>query len=101
MPIRKPASNSPTDLSVVSWSDIADDYGTSANFLGTVRNDSDKVVEGASLQIVAFDQEGNELGRQRAQMLSSKLDPGETTTYRAVFSQLGPYGEIQFEFQTN
>ena len=82
-------------VAVVSWEQQIDEQG--ALVTGVVRNGSESVATAVAITVRILDDAGGELGKASAAVDTTFLAPGETSAFRAFFSEVASLADAKFE----
>lgn len=87
----------PEALQVASWREVGGAGGAGLEFVGTVRNVTDKAALSISVDVVLSDEAGKELGRNAATVSTTALPPGQSASFHASFPGIFSYGKVEFK----
>lgn len=83
-------------LEVVTWRESETSESGGVEFVGRVRNRSERTALGVTVTVTLFDPEGEELATTRATITSLSLPPGATAGFRASFPSVFTYARAEF-----
>lgn len=83
-------------LEVVSWRESETSGTGGIEFVGRVRNRSQRTALGVTVLVTLFDPEGEEITDTQAQITAQSLPPGGTAGFRASFPSVFSYARAEF-----
>lgn len=86
-------------LQIVSWREVSGPNSEGIEFVGNVRNVTDRMALGVAVNVVLFDERGEEAQSANAVLTSPALPPGQAAGFRASFP--GVYQYARAEFRTS
>ncbi len=87
----------PETLQVATWREIGGPTSDGLQFVGSVRNVTDKTALGVSVEVVLSDQDGKELGHESATLSSTALPAGQSASFHASFPGVFAYSKVEFK----
>lgn len=82
-------------LQVTSWREVRGPAGAGIEFVGEVRNVTGHTALAVSVDVLLFDEQGEEIETARAVLTSAALPPGETAGFRASFPDVYQYARME------
>jgi hypothetical protein len=93
------AATGADSLTVASWDQQYDPDAGAAVVTGTLNNRGDAIAADVDLTVMAYDEQGNLIGRVPASLEKRFVPPGATVGFRAVFPGLAPFATAKFDLK--
>jgi hypothetical protein len=94
------APETPSPVQVVDWKQESKPGADKVEVFGTVRNTGQDVATAVNLTVRLFDEQGGLLALEEASLTTRALQPGQTTSFRAVFPGIISFGSTKFEIRS-
>jgi hypothetical protein len=88
-------------LQVVSWREVSGPNSDGIEFVGNVRNITDRMALGVAVDVVLFDERGEETRSAGAVLTTLALPPGQAAGFRASFPGVYQYARAEFRTRGN
>jgi hypothetical protein len=84
-------------LQIATWREVGGPGTEGLQFVGNVRNVTDKTALGVTVDVVLSDEAGKELGHGPATLSSTALPPGQSATFHTSFPGVFAYSKVEFK----
>jgi len=88
-------------LQIVTWREVSSPDSPGIEFVGNVRNITDRMALGVAVNVVLFDEQGEETRSEGAMLTSPALPPGQAAGFRASFPGVYQYTRVEFRTSGN
>jgi len=93
-------AETPSPVQVVDWKQESKPGSANVEVFGTVRNTGQDLATALNLIVRLFDEQGGLLAIEEASLTTRALQPGQTTSFRAVFPGVISFGSTKFEVKS-